>query len=1070
MPAKGSAARDAEYKENLEGLEEILHRYQTTHHVVVAGDFNASYFANPPDTRDNIFRSFLERNHLSITEGHPRTPTYTKPDGTECSSLDYILTDSKTSSQDTRVVLDPLDTSDHYPVHADILLTPDLNPQITHNPGKPRSSGSWAKVDLNKYRELLDEQLSCANLPDNITSQYDAVSVLNKATKIMVSTKNRLAPCKKSAARNRKSNLQPKWTPAMAMASKIKKKAFHVWKQAGRPQEKDNLTLLEHKKSKKKFRQVQRKQVANKYREDMESIAEARKVDSRMFHKLVKLRSNTRKAPQVPELIVEGTRYIGEDVIKGWARHFSKLARPKLYCDDYAADTQTHVSLLTNICKSQKKGIPSTTTEQLKKAIERLNLNKAADANGLVTEHLKHSPDSMLDAVTMAMNYFTRTAKFPDTHKNGLLFPAHKKLEICNPYNHRGITIVNLFCKLYEITLKTSTDPVLLPSQSKMQRGFTTDTPALLSGLMIQEQIYQAKRECKPLYITLLDVKTAFDVVWHASLLKKLHKDGIDGDLWLAIRDLYTNATSQVSWKGQTSDPFTILQGVRQGAVLSSDLYKRFNNPLLEMLCKSQLGGYIGTTPLPAPSCADDVALCSTDPGEMQSMIDVIYRYSCQEKYEIQPRKSAVLIVNDPNPSYPFTFYMGDNPIPNVDEGTHLGVLRNKKGGPETQVQHNITCARKAAYHLMGAGMHGKNGLPHQTSTHLYQIYILPILVYGLSIFSLEDNHLTTIERFQKSIIKQILSLADNTADPAVYILSGTAPLEFEIHRQALSLFGSICRHPDSAEYELARRQLLVEPYDSEDWFCYIRRLCSKYDLPPPATLLDNPPTKSAWKATYDRHLKDYWSSYMLNQAEYLKKARFLNPQAYCIGKTHPIIRHASIKIKDVQKCTVKLQLITGSYLLQAHRAKFNQFEVKADCLLCGNGPENRTHFLVECSALQERRAPHISMIKDILERNSDEKTAADMCDDPDTCTALILDCTSQAVTGKILLPKNSANEIEIISQRLIFSLHIGRKSMLQLIAPSLARKRGKTNVKTISLQQSLHQQHLQVATQKASC
>ncbi len=221
---------------------------------------------------------------------------------------------------------------------------------------------------------------------------------------------------------------------------------------------------------------------------------------------MVKLRSKTRKAPEVTELIVEGVPHTGDDVIKGWA--------------------------------TQQKGIADTSTEQLKKAIKQLNINKAADINGLVTEHLKYSPNSVLDAVTMAINHFTRNEKFPDVHKSGVLFPAHKKLETSNPFNHRGITVVDLFCKLYELALKDSSDPVLLPTQSKMQRGFTKDTPALCSGLMFQEQIYQAKMDNKPLYVILLDVKTAFDVVWHDSLMKKLHQDGIDGDLWLAKKIL----------------------------------------------------------------------------------------------------------------------------------------------------------------------------------------------------------------------------------------------------------------------------------------------------------------------------------------------------------------------------------------------------------------------------------------------------------------------------------------------------------------------------------------------------
>ncbi len=576
------------------------------------------------------------------------------------------------------------------------------------------------------------------------------------------------------------------------------------------------------------------------------------------------------------------------------------------------------------------------------------------------------------------------------------------------------------------------------------------------AGLMIQEQIYMAKKQKKPLYVTLLDVKTAFDVVWHESLLKKLHQSGIDGDLWIAIKDLYTNATSQVSWKGQKSDPFPILQGVRQGAVLSSDLYKRFNNPMLDILGSSNLGGHIGTVPLPAPTCADDVALCSSDPVEMQTLIDVVSRYSKREQYEIQARKSAVLVINDPNPSYPTTFYMGDNPIPNVNEGTHLGVVRNKKGGPEAQVEHNISTARKAAYSLMGAGLHGKNGLPQHTCMHLYQIYIIPVLTYGLSIFSLEEKHTKPLEQFQKSMIKQILSLADNTGDPAVYVLSGAAPLEYELHRQVLSLFGSITRHPESAEYKLAKRQLVMEDYDSEDWYCYVRRICCKYDLPTPWDLLEDPQDKSAWKTMYDKQLKIHWTSHVTNLAARSKKARFLNPLSYHIGKPHPIIRYGPNTVRDIQKCTIKLQVITGSYILQAHRARFNQFQVKPDCLLCGDAPEDRIHFLVECSALADRRSPYIAEIKEVLRKNSDANTVDDLLENTETCTTVILDCTSEVITSRIPLTKNSVAEIELISQKLIHSLHFGRKSMLSIISPGLVRKRGKTNkINPISLQQS---------------
>ena len=65
--------------------------------------------------------------------------------------------------------------------------------------------------------------------------------------------------------------------------------------------------------------------------------------------------------------------------------------------------------------------------------------------------------------------------------------------------------------------------------------------------------------------------------------------------------------------------------------------------------------------------------------------------------------------------------------------------------------------------------------------------------------------------------------------------------MEAIIHTRALTLFGSISRLEESStEKSLARRQLSVKPYAGNSWFVEIRRLCVKYSLPDPYSILDN--------------------------------------------------------------------------------------------------------------------------------------------------------------------------------------------------------------------------------------
>ena len=91
--------------------------------------------------------------------------------------------------------------------------------------------------------------------------------------------------------------------------------------------------------------------------------------------------------------------------------------------------------------------------------------------------------------------------------------------------------------------------------------------------------------------IALLDAKAAFGVVSHASLMRKLYIAGIEGDLWSVINSLQHNAISSVKWEGDFSEAFHITQGVRQGVILSADMYKLYIDSLLDRIEHSGIGG-----------------------------------------------------------------------------------------------------------------------------------------------------------------------------------------------------------------------------------------------------------------------------------------------------------------------------------------------------------------------------------------------------------------------------------------------------------------------------------------------
>ena len=139
-----------------------------------------------------------------------------------------------------------------------------------------------------------------------------------------------------------------------------------------------------------------------------------------------------------------------------------------------------------------------------------------------------------------------------------------------------------------------------------------------------------------PTYIAFLDAKSAFDVVNHASLMRKLFHMGVDGQAWNLIDSIHTRAETMVKWGGQFSDKFAILQGVRQGGILSTDMYKVYNNKLLDRLESTLLGVRIGGINCVAPTCADDTTVVTKERSPLQTLLGISDDYSNLEHYLLQ--------------------------------------------------------------------------------------------------------------------------------------------------------------------------------------------------------------------------------------------------------------------------------------------------------------------------------------------------------------------------------------------------------------------------------------------------
>ena len=86
--------------------------------------------------------------------------------------------------------------------------------------------------------------------------------------------------------------------------------------------------------------------------------------------------------------------------------------------------------------------------------------------------------------------------------------------------------------------------------------------------------------------VSVMDLKRAFDTVWHDGLFLKLQHAGINGKIYNVITYIFNNSHSNVKCKQFISDPTEITKGVHQGNVLSPLLFNIFINNIVMILLK----------------------------------------------------------------------------------------------------------------------------------------------------------------------------------------------------------------------------------------------------------------------------------------------------------------------------------------------------------------------------------------------------------------------------------------------------------------------------------------------------
>lgn len=430
---------------------------------------------------------------------------------------------------------------------------------------------------------------------------------------------------------------------------------------------------------------------------------------------------------------------------------------------------------------------------------------------------------------------------------------------------------------------------------------------------------------------------------------------------------MYQDISSKVKWVGGLSENFPINQGVRQGGILSTHLYKIYIDELLNILKSKRLGLRIGTVFIGNPTCADDVALLASSPEELQLMLWEAVRYARKYRYKIHPTKTHISVISNLKTEKDSTWKLGEISIKLSDSSVHLGMTRAGKKESSINVNERISSARRTSYSLMNTGLHGSNGLNPMTSYIIYKAYVLPRLLYGLEVLKLTKGQIEQLSKYHIQTLRNIQSLPQRTSTSAVLMLLGALPFEAELHKRRLSLAFSVF-HSENISLKLLVQRQLACSHDIENSFFYeLSMILQKYELPSLCELYCSNFTKLQWKQKCVKAVNSFWTKELISDIKTKKTLKYLSVQNLRIGSTHLVWRTVESSVADVRKAVVKARILTGTYILQKNRQTFSNGTVDAVCRHCRLGDEDLLHLVSRCPAFHSIRVATVNSLRDIV-------------------------------------------------------------------------------------------------------
>jgi endonuclease/exonuclease/phosphatase family metal-dependent hydrolase len=420
---------------------------------------------------------------------------------------------------------------------------------------------------------------------------------------------------------------------------------------------------------------------------------------------------------------------------------------------------------IQNINSSPSGEFDNIDENQVSQVLNSLNVKKASGPDLIPNAALKALSNSehFVSKLTSIFNGCLSLSYFPKSWKIAKIIPIPKtKPASTIPNDYRPISLLSTMGKVFErLILDRLNDFEELNSIIiDQQFGFQSNHSTVQQVLRITEKASLGFNRNKSLGMVMLDLRKAYDSVWHDALVHKLRKLGYPMYLIKLINSYLRDRLAFVTVDGANSSKFLIPAGVPQGSIIAPHLFNVFINDI-PIPRKGELALF-----------ADDTTYFIEAPWKN---LKIIKNHLIKALQSFQNFfHEWKIFLNDSKTEF-IVFTRSTKMIQKCQDDVikfnslefrwksqvkYLGIILDTKLTYKSHVDWILRKAKSVAFSQLYCLLKRNSGVTVDSKLRIYKSIIRPVVSYGCSIFiNCAASHLNKIQVFQNKVLRYVLDI-----------------------------------------------------------------------------------------------------------------------------------------------------------------------------------------------------------------------------------------------------------------------------------------------------------------------